>query len=218
MALKKIQKTQSLRDKAYESLRTALFQGVFTPGQKVTEKEIAESLGVSRTPVREALNLFRQQGLLKQSHGGSYIVTSPSLQQIEDVFEIRRILEPLAASKVFSHCSETDVDKLESIIAGEEELMDEQDSSKTFILNLEFRTTFFRLCGNERLSNIIEAFMDHIHFLGMLTLRDRTTREIVINGQKNIVSALRARNETALMEAVNKHLDVAYEIIMAELR
>lgn len=217
MALKKIQKTQSLRDKAYESLRRALFQGVFSPGQKITEKDIADSLGVSRTPVREALNLFRQQGILQQSHGGSYVFTAPSIQQIEDVFEIRRALEPLAAKKIITHCTESDIAKLESIVEQEQALLDEEDSSKTFIFNIDFRNTLFHTCGNERLARMIDEFMDHMYFLGMLTLKKKSVREIVIAGQKKIIAALKTRDEATLIEAINHHLDLAYKTTMAEM-
>jgi DNA-binding GntR family transcriptional regulator len=77
--MKKLLKSLPLRDRVYESLRKELFDGNFAPGQRITEQEIAVSLGVSRTPVREALSLFRKQ--------------------VEDIFEIRRALEPLAARK-----------------------------------------------------------------------------------------------------------------------
>jgi DNA-binding GntR family transcriptional regulator len=97
--MKKLLKSLPLRDRVYESLRKELFDGNFAPGQRITEQEIAVSLGVSRTPVREALNLFRKQGILEQSHGGAYIFSAPTIKQVEDIFEIRRALEPLAARK-----------------------------------------------------------------------------------------------------------------------
>jgi DNA-binding GntR family transcriptional regulator len=65
--MKKLLKPLPLRDRVYDSLRKQLYHGTFILGQRITEQEIAVSLGVSRTPVREALNLFRKQGLLKQS-------------------------------------------------------------------------------------------------------------------------------------------------------
>lgn len=217
MSLKKIPQKQSLRDEAYASLRQALFQGVFKPNQKITEYEIADALGVSRTPVREALNLFRSQGILRQARGGSYVFTLPSLKQIEEIFEIRRVLEPLAATKVIGNCTETDIDGLEAIVSKENEALDVEDSSGFFQLNMEFRTTLFNLCGNECLAKIINSFMDYIYFIGMLTLKKKSVRELVIQIHTRIIRALRKNDEIALVAVINEHLDQAIDAIRKEL-
>ena len=217
MSLKKIPQKQSLRDETYASLRKALFQGVFKPNQKITEYEIADALGVSRTPVREALNLFRSQGILRQERGGSYVFTLPTLKQIEEIFEIRRVLEPLAAKKVIGDCTETDIDRLEAIVNKEGEALDIKDSSVFFQLNMEFRTTLFNLCGNERLAKIINSFMDYIYFIGMLTLKKKSVRELVIQIHTRIIQALRKNDETALVALINEHLDQALDAIRKEL-
>ncbi|MDE0158189.1 MAG: GntR family transcriptional regulator [Gammaproteobacteria bacterium] len=217
MSLKKIPQKQSLRDEAYASLRKALFQGVFKPNQKITEYEIADALGVSRTPVREALNLFRSQGILRQERGGSYVFTLPSLKQIEEIFEIRWVLEPLAAKKVIGNCTETDIDRLEAIVNKEGEALDIKDSSGFFQLNMEFRTTLFNLCGNENLAKIINSFMDYIYFIGMLTLKKKPVRELVIQIHTRIIQALRKNDETTLVAVINEHLDQALDAIRKEL-
>ena len=217
MSLKKIPQKQSLRDEAYASLRKALFQGVFKPNQKITEYEIADALGVSRTPVREALNLLRSQGILRQERGGSYVFTLPSLKQIEEIFEIRRVLEPLAAKKVIGNCTETDIDRLEVIVNKEGEALDAKDSSGFFQLNMEFRTALFNLCGNESLAKIINSFMDYIYFIGMLTLKKKSVRELVLQIHTRIIQALRKNDETTLVAVVNEHLDQAIDAIRKEL-
>lgn len=217
MSLKKIPQKQSLRDEAYASLRKALFQGVFKPNQKITEYEIADALGVSRTPVREALNLFRSQGILRQERGGSYVFTLPSLKQIEEIFEIRRVLEPLAGKKVIGNCTETDIDRLEAIVNKEGEALDIKDSSGFFQLNMEFRTTLFNLCGNESLAKIINSFMDYIYFIGMLTLKRKSVRELVIQIHTRIIRALRKNDETTLVAVINEHLDQALDALRKEL-
>ena len=217
MSLKRIPQKQSLRDEAYASLRQALFQGVFKPNQKITEYEIADALGVSRTPVREALNLFRSQGILRQERGGSYVFTLPSLKQIEEIFEIRRILEPLAAKKVIGNCTETDIDRLEVIVNKERGALDIKDSSGFFQLNMEFRTALFNLCGNESLAKIINSFMDYIYFIGMLTLKKKSVRELVFQIHTRIIQALRKNDETTLVAVINEHLDQAIDAIRKEL-
>lgn len=216
--MKKLLKPRPLRDRVYESLRKELFQGTFSSGQRITEQEIAESLGVSRTPVREALNLFRKQGILEQSHGGAYIFTSPSVKQVEDVFEMRRVLEPLAARKAVKNCTQADIQKLEDLIEKEQELIDEEDSSQTYLFNAEYRKTFFHLCGNERLANSIYEYTGHVLFLGILTLKKKSVREIVIKGQTRIVEGLKNADEEQMEKIILDYLDASYKAIMAEIK
>jgi DNA-binding GntR family transcriptional regulator len=216
-SMKKLLKPLPLRDRVYESLRKGLFQGNFTSGQRVTEQEIAESLGVSRTPVREALNVLRKQGVLEQSHGGAYIFSSPTIRQVEDSFEIRRVLEPLAARKAVSYCTSDDIQKLKSLINKEQELIDEEDPSQSYIYNAEFRKTFFHLCSNERLFNIIDEFTGHVLFLGTRTLKKRTVRQVVIDGQLNLVKGLEVGDEDDMEKLMHLNLDASYKAIMAEL-
>ena len=217
MTLKKIQNKQSLRDKAYESLRKALFQGVFKPNQKITEYAVAEALGVSRTPVREALNLFRNQGILKQNPGGSYIFVAPTVKQIEDIFELRHVLETLAAKKIIHNCTEADITRLERLINREQRLLDGQDTSRFFELNMEFRSALFHLCGNERLAKIIDDFMDNIYFVAVHTLEKKPIRRIIIEIHTKIILALRESDETALIEVVNEHLRLALDAIRGQM-
>ncbi len=216
--MKKLLKPLPLRDRVYDSLRKELFLGTFTSGQRITEQEIAASLGVSRTPVREALNLFRKQGILEQSHGGAYVFSSPSIKQVEDIFEIRRVLEPMAARKAIRNCTGADIEQLEELIHREEELLDEEDTSKTYLHNAKFRKSFFQLCGNERLATSIDEFAGHILFHGILTLKKKSVRETLIHGHSQIVEGLKAADEEEMEKIFLDYLDRSYEAIMTVIK
>ena len=216
--MEKLHKPLPLRDRVYDSLRKELFQGRFIAGQRITEQEIAESLGVSRTPVREALNLFRKQGILEQSHGGAYVFGCPSIKQVEDIFEIRRVLEPMAARKAVKNCSKTDIDRLEELIQKEEDLLDGKDLSLTYLQNAEFRKTFFHLCKNEALANCIDEFAGHILFHGILTLKKKSVRQTVICGQSSIIDGLKAKDEDEMDKIILDYLDQSHKAIMNVIR
>ena len=216
--LQKILKPLPLREQVYESLRKELFKGTFVSGQRITEQEIAQSLGVSRTPVREALNVFRKQGILQQSHGGAYVFSSPSTKQVEDIFEIRRVLEPMAARKAVKNASTEDIKRLEDLIHKEEDLLDEEDTSLTYLHNAEFRRTFFHLCGNQALANSLDEFIGHILFHGILTLKNKSVRQTVIRGQSRIVEGLKDRDEDAMEKIILDYLDQSYAAIMSVIK
>jgi DNA-binding GntR family transcriptional regulator len=125
------------------------------------------------------------------------------------------VLEPLAARKATKNCSKADIQRLEDLIHKEEDLLNEEDTSKTYIHNAEFRKTFFHLCGNERLGTSIDEFAGHILFYGILTLNHKNVRETVINGQLRIVEGLRPRDEGNMERIILGYLKQSHEAIMA---
>jgi DNA-binding GntR family transcriptional regulator len=213
-----LQKAESLRDQAYNALKKALFNGYFKPGERITEEGVAELLGVSRTPVRESLNLLGKQGILEARKGGGFIFPSPSLQEIENVFEVRRLLEPYAARKAIKFCTGADIDLLNTAIAKEIDALDTVDTSIYFQFNMEFRQKLFSMCGNEHLARAIHEFMDHMHFIGIVTLKNIAVRKIIIEGQKKIVAALIARDSRGIEKVVKSHLNAAYEAVISEVK
>ncbi len=213
-----IKRSETLREQTYTALKKALFNGYFKPGERITEERVAELLGVSRTPVRESLNLLGKQGILEVRKGGGYIFPSPSLQEIENVFEVRRLLEPYAARKAVKFCTGADIDRLNTAIAKEKDALNKADASVFFQNNMEFRQGLFALCGNEHLSRAIHEFMDHMHFIGIVTLKNIAIRKIIIDGQKRIVAALVARDSRAIDKAVKSHLSAAYKAVISEVK
>lgn len=218
MKVPRLKRPKNLREQALEALRHALFTGKFRPGQRVTEEAVADMLGVSRTPAREAINVLGQQGILERRDGGGFHFPSPSLAEIENVFELRRILEPYAARKAIRQCSGQDIEALRVIVAKQEELVARGDAMRFFSLNLQFRRVLFDLAGNPRLSATIGQFMDHLYFVGILTLREEPVRRVVIGGHESMIRALEDRDETAMEKAVLAHLDAAQAALMASVR
>ncbi|MCE5282763.1 MAG: GntR family transcriptional regulator, partial [Deltaproteobacteria bacterium] len=83
----------SVREKTYEYLKSSILSGRFTPGERLTEEHLAEELGISRTPVREALHKLEQDGLIEPLETRGFCIPSDSPEEIEDLFELRTVLE-----------------------------------------------------------------------------------------------------------------------------
>ena len=98
--IKKIQRELSLKNQVSESLRHAILQGQFNIGNRVTEEEAAQYLGVSRTPVREALSALANDGILQERDREGYDPNIPSAEQMEDTYQILEHLEPFAMELV----------------------------------------------------------------------------------------------------------------------
>src|SRR6266568_1907115 len=103
---------QSLQERTYVALRAALLDGEYLPGERIYEAAIAQALGVSRNPVREAVRRLQQDGLLDvRPHYGIYVATIPP-EEIEDIYRIRGALEATAAALAAERMSDEDIEDL----------------------------------------------------------------------------------------------------------
>jgi DNA-binding GntR family transcriptional regulator len=215
--MSKIERVAPLRDQVADGLMQALRSGRFLPGERLTEGRVAEVLGVSRTPVREAFGVLAQRGILTRRDGGGFFVSKPSLSSLEDVFELRRLLEPYAARRAASQFKNTDLAQLRMAVARLRALLPSGTSSAIAEANREIRRLLFALCGNPSLTRAIEENSDHIYLIGMLTMNSKDTRAIVLASHERILKALTTRNERAVEQAVVEYLDAAHHAVVSAL-
>jgi len=214
--LSKVERVAPLRDQVADGLLQALRSGRFLPGERLTEEQVAEVLGVSRTPVREAFGVLAQRGILTRREGGGFFVSKPSLSSLEDVFELRRLLEPYAARRAARRFS-ADFALLRTAVAKLRRLVPSGNSAAIAEANREIRRILFGLCGNPSLTRAIEENSDHIYLLGMLTMNSKDTRAVVLASHERILKALATRNEHAIEQAVAEYLDAAHRAVVSAL-
>ncbi len=215
--ISKVERVAPLRDQVADGLLQALRNGRFLPGERLTEEQVAEVLGVSRTPVREAFGVLAQRGILTRREGGGFFVSKPSLSSLEDVFELRRLLEPYAARRAARQIKGTDLALLRTAVAKLRTLVPTGSSAAIAKANREIRRILFGLCGNPSLTRAIEENSDHIYLLGMLTMNSKDTRAVVLASHERILKALAARNEPAIEQAVTEYLDAAHRSVTSAL-
>jgi DNA-binding GntR family transcriptional regulator len=215
--LKTIDRPPSLGDQVYASLRDSIRSGRFKSGQPLQEAAIAGDLGVSRTPVREVLARLASEGLI-HSEGRGYIVPILSAPDIEDIYELRLMVEPEVMRKVASL-----IDGRGGIRPFRAELAamvaaDEAGDATAFTeANYRFRDAWLSLETNKRLLRVIEQYSDHVRLLRAITLDDPATRKIVIKGLRAVTNALAAGNGDAAAKAMRAHLQQALRILHAEI-
>src|SRR3569833_1259386 len=114
-----IKKSATLREQVYQVVVNELKGGDFTPGERITEEGLAKRLGVSRTPIREALMQLSKQGVLRPRDGGGYIVPSPSIEELQQVIAVRTLLEPAAVRMAALEYDKPKVDLISKAIDAE---------------------------------------------------------------------------------------------------
>jgi DNA-binding GntR family transcriptional regulator len=206
----------SLRQQVYQTLRTGLRKGRLGSSRTATERDLAEQLGVSRTPVREALVLLVHDGLIAATSRG-FSLPELSRQDILDLFQIRRMLEPAALATTVEHLSAYDLRMLRDSLKQQTSADRSGDVESFVTANSQFRSVWLGAVPNPQLRRLIERHDDHVHWLRQVTLHEPKVRKKVIAGLTNILAALEAARPAAVATAMLAHLEAAEEALAAAL-
>jgi DNA-binding GntR family transcriptional regulator len=208
-AIKPLQRPLALGDQVYQTLRGHLRDGAILAGQPLQEVPLAERLGVSRTPVREALMRLASEGLLA-SDGRSFIVPALTLQDVDDIYEVRFLLEPAALRRV----AELPLDDalrapIDEALTAAGVAFKANDAAAFREANIGFRNAWQNLVPNRRMVRAIEQYADHMMRIRALTLDDAKVRAIVLDGLKRIAKAIAAGDGDGAAKATRDHLGEA---------
>ena len=216
-SLKTLDRPRSLSDQVYGALRDHLLSGRVTGGQSLQEASLAAQLGVSRTPVREALARLASEGLLVSS-GRSFTAPTLSESDVDDIYELRMLLEPEAVRQVATrlHGRKTLAPIREQLAAMAAAHAD--DDAEAFIdANYRYRAAWLEQVPNQRLLRAIEIYADHVRYLRTLTLGTRETRIVVLNGLKRLAAAFATNKGDDAAAIMREHLGQAKRILREAL-
>lgn len=205
----KIQKAPPLREQVAENLRIEILSGHFSTDERLTEVKVATYLGVSRTPVREALGLLAQQGILRVRSGGGYELFTPSIEEILEVFEMRELLEVYAIQSVARQSNTQHLKELKNEMDTLKTAHEEDNAGEFAIHNFIFRKTLFRVCNNSLAKKTLAEFDNHMHYIARVTLKNPKTRELVMVGQENIYQALTDHDVSQAIDVIVTNLKTA---------
>lgn len=208
-SLKPLERPVALGDQVYQTLRGHLREGRLGPGRRLTEVDLATRLGVSRTPVREALARLASEGLIA-AHGRSYEVPTMSDADIDDIYELRSLLEPEALRQVAVRAhAPRQLAPVRRALQASRAAHRAGDAQDFIAANAEFRNAWLALVPNRRLVHAVDLYSDHVRYLRALTLDDAAVRTVVIEGLERIVAALAAGDGQAAAQAMREHLAAA---------
>jgi DNA-binding GntR family transcriptional regulator len=194
--LLKINKTAaSLRQQVIESLRAAVISGSLSPGQRLTERELTETLGVSRTVLREALRQLEAEGLIEVIPNRGPVVRTLTAEEAKDIYRIRAVLQGLAAREFVEHATPTDVDALKAALEAVVAAYDAGDAERTVAAKTEFYEVLYAGAASETLSSMLatlHARMWRWRALGLAhPMRSAERSGESIDNLRSIVAAIR---------------------------
>jgi len=207
--LRPVDRPAGLADQVYKTLREYLGSHVIVPGQRLQEAPLALQLGVSRTPVREALARLESEGLIA-ADGRSYTVPVLSDTDVDEIYELRGLLEPAALAQVATSVADPGALSRIAVALEDAEAADRRNDAESFIeANARFHAAWHDLVANRRLLRAIALCAGHVRYLRVLTLNNAAARKAALAGMKSILAALRKRNGERATRVMGEHLRVA---------
>jgi DNA-binding GntR family transcriptional regulator len=197
-------RNQSRSEFVFASLRDAIWEGRFTRGERIPEEEIARSLGVSRTPVREALQRLQERGMLTVGAGRSLVVAELSKQQVLELYAMREILEGSAARFAAQHANEAEIDILHRLL---DEFDKQRDDPRLLVsLNRRFHGAVCEAAHNRYLIQTLDGMHDALALLHSNTFRVPSRTSESDAEHRRIVLAIERRNPDAAETAARDHV------------
>src|SRR5699024_3411116 len=198
-----------LRDVVFENLRGAIVEGKLKPGQRLMEVQLAEQLGVSRTPVREAIRKLELEGLVVMIPRKGAYVANMSLKDVIDVLEIRASLEGLAASLAAERITDEDIKKLESIVEEFNDSINESDVEALLRKDVECHECIFKSTNNKKLHQLINSLWEQVYRFRVTYISDYDSTVNIVEEHKMILDAIKRRDSKLAKQYAMQHIQTA---------
>ena len=202
---------------AYRYIRSAIQGGQFKPGERLREIELAKQIGLSRTPIREALSRLETEGLVAHDATRGVVVAELDYSMVTELYYMREVLEGTAARLVAQHASDVEISILDDLCQQYEAALD--DEVALTASNRRFHETLYRCSHNRYLLNMVTVLHDALSLLGGsgTTLGDPERAAETLREHRAVVAAIRARDADAAELALRMHIRTAQKVRMQKL-
>lgn len=207
-----------LRDVVFNTLRQEIIHGELKPGERLLEIPLAEKLGVSRTPIREAIRKLELEGLVVMLPRRGATVAGITSKNLRDVLEIRRALEELAIGLACERMTDEQLAELDEVGNRIKTNIETADASDIADMDETFHTLIYESTNNPRLVNILANLREQMYRYRLVYIQDKEKREKVCIEHDCIMKALHERKMDECKAAVRTHIDNQEKAILASIR
>jgi len=208
-------RVRDLAERVYRTVREVIFRGLLHDGERLQERQLADALGVSRTPVRAALQRLNSEGFISSDPRQGFVVAPLTLQDIEDIYVLRVALEGVAARLAAKVATESDLTVMHHIEEQIEAALARGDVDAMTILNARFHDELCRAAKNSRLTALTTRLHDFVQRLGRTTLSDPARGAQSVAEHRALIEAIRRRDPEAAERIGQEHMAHAKEVRVA---
>ena len=202
-----------LRKQVYKYLRDQIVSGNFNPTTRMVESQIAASLGISRTPVREALHILEQEGFVESIPRVGYRVLELSRRELDELIEVRRVNEALACSMAVRNHSRKILAALEKNLDATQKVIENMDCESFLKCDEDFHDILSMGTGCRHLNGICQMVRRLMLRYRTSSIRLKGSMQGALDGHRSVVACYQKKDEQGMVEAMNEHLDFVREDI-----
>lgn len=203
----------SLVEEAYEKIRQKICDFELYPGQEISDFTLSKELGMSRTPIRQALGQLERDGLIYDGgQGRGYLVCEITEEDIRDIFAARECIETMSLKLAMDRGLDgEELEKIEHI----NKLMEDMDQAgnikKQFYYDQQFHNQLVLLSGNKRLIRFYESLRIQLSRLRVLSYLERSYQKKAYNDHSRVLSAIKDRDRDGALKALETHIETSRE-------
>ncbi len=212
-----MERRRVLPEQIANQLRRDILRGKLPPGSSLKERDTAAEMGVSRTPMREAIRLLAREGLVTLRPSRSPLVANPDFKEISDQVVVLVTLEKLSGRLACVHADEADIEGVAALAQRMADEFDRTDPLDMFEIDMSFHTAIAKASHNEALAQTHGVYLARLWRARYLAAIQRRSRERVVEHHGQIVQSLRARDGQKAADAIGNHLKYLAEDIRSAM-
>lgn len=213
----KIGKRKPLREVVYDSLKKSILHGKLKAGQRMIEETLANQIGISRTPVREAFHKLERDDLVSRLPKGGFAVREFTKEDVEEIFGIRIALESYAAYLASIHITEDRISALEKKAIESVNALEKGEDEKAVQFHTEFHDFLYKSCKSKKLTEMINNFRDYFYRYRSALLHAPDGFKTSISDHQQMIEAMRKKDPKLVEKLVRSHLERGRDIVLNEI-
>lgn len=206
-----------LREIVFENIRKAIIEGVLKPGERLMEIQLSQQLGVSRTPVREAIRMLELEGLVVMLPRKGAYVANISKKDLMDILEVRVGLEGIAAYCATDRMTKEDIESLERISSDLEAAVYRNDVATMLAKDEEFHTYIFEATGNKRLINMMISIWETVYRFRQMYMSDYSSAVNIVDEHRKIIESFKKGEANLAEKLAKEHIELAQQFMIEKL-
>ena len=206
-------KTISLADQVFDHLENDILSGKYQRGEILTESKLSAELGVSRTPIREALRRLEQEHIIEESGKGS-VVIGINEKDLEDIFMIRKSLECQVAALAAKNRTEEQLKQLHEALEFQEFYLNKKDPDQIKLMDSRFHETLYKLSGSTAFYDTLVPLHKKIQKYRRASVTNSSRAEASVAEHRKIYEAIESQNTALAAKYASEHVENAYKHIM----
>ena len=207
-----------LRDVVFNTLRQAILRGELKPGERLMEIQLANKLGVSRTPIREAIRKLELEGLVLMIPRKGAEVAKITEKNMLDVLEVRRALEELAVKLACERITEEEIQELKDAADAFQKTLSEKDITKIAEADEAFHDVIFKSTGNDRLIQLLNSLREQMYRYRLEYLKREEYHSQLLEEHQQIIDRITRKDQSEAAELIDRHIGNQVDVMLEMIR